>query len=142
MLEEWRLSMPREKYNRRNWSCPKCVDEYWNERDQRRSDTAGSAATDTAGSAGQLADSADAATTPFDALKLEVVELKAEVVELKAEVERLRWEVHGHYAHVRERDEEILARALQMVRREVTAAQKPPPAIPAADIPVSDDDEL
>ena len=101
MLEEWRLSMPREKYLRRNWSCPKCVDEYWKERDQRRSDTAGSAATD----------------TPFDALKLEVVELKAEVVELKAEVERLRGEVHGHYAHARERDQEILDRALQMVRR-------------------------
>ena len=95
MLEEWRLSMPGKKYPCRNWSCPKCVDEYWKERDQRRSDRAGSAATD----------------TPFDALKLEVVELKAEVVELKAEVERLRGEVHGHYARVRERDEEILARA-------------------------------
>ena len=126
MLEEWRLSMPHAKYTRRNWSCPKCVDEYWKERDQRRSDTARSAATDTAGSAGQLADAADAAATPFDALKLEVVELKAEVVELKAEVERLRGEVHAHYAHVRERDEQILARALQMVRREVTAARKSP----------------
>ena len=103
MLEEWRLSMPREKYTRRNWSCPKCIDEYWNKQDQRRSDTAGSAATDTAGSAGQLADAADAAATPFDALKLEVVELKAVVVELKAEVERLRWEVHGHYAYQAER---------------------------------------
>ena len=112
MLEEWRLSMPRKKYNCRNWSCPKCVDEYWNEQDQRRSDTAGSAATD----------------TPFDALKLEVVELKAEVAELKTEVEKLGWKVHRHYAHVRERDEEILARALQMVRRQVAAAQKPPPA--------------
>ena len=137
MLKEWRLSMPREQYNRRNWSCPKCVDGYWKERDQRRSGTAGSASTDTAGSAGQLADATDAAATPFDALKLEVVELKAEVVELKAEVERLRWEVHGHYAHVRERDEVILARALQMVRRQVAAAQKPPPA---HDTPVSADD--
>ena len=60
MLEEWRLSMPREKYTRRNWSCPKCVDEYWKEWDQRRSDTAGSAMTDTAGSAGQLAGATDA----------------------------------------------------------------------------------
>ena len=59
---------------RRNWSCPKCVDEYWNELDQRRSDAAASAATD----------------TPFDALKLGVVELKAEVVQLKAEVEWLK----------------------------------------------------
>ena len=91
---------------RRNWSCPKCVDEYWKERDQRRSDRAGSAATD----------------TPFDALKLEVVELKAKVVELEAEVERLRGEVHGHYAHARERDQEILDRALQMVRREKNGA--------------------
>ena len=69
-------------HSRRNWSCPKCVDEYWNELDQRRSDTAASAATDTAGSAGQLA---DAAATSFDALKLEVQQLKAEVVELKDE---------------------------------------------------------
>ena len=94
MLEEWRLSMPREKYPRRNWSCPKCVDEYWKERDQQRSDTARSAATETAGSAGQLADAADAAATPFDALKLEVVELKAEVAEMKTEVERLGWQVY------------------------------------------------
>ena len=33
MLEEWRLSMPGKKYPCRNWSCPKCVDEYWKERD-------------------------------------------------------------------------------------------------------------
>ena len=126
MLEEWRLSMPDAKYTRRNWSCPKCVDEYWKERDQRRSNRAGTASTDTAGSSGQLADATDAAASSFDALKLEVVELKAQVAELKAEVERLRSEVHGHYAHVRERDEQILARALQMVRREVTAARKSP----------------
>ena len=148
MLEEWRLSMPREQYTRRNWSCPKCVEEYWKERDQRRaeereqrrSDTARSAATETAGSAGELVDAADAAATPFDALKLDVVELKAEVVELKAEVERLRSEVHGHYAHVRERDEVILARALQMVRREVTAAQKPS-LLDVVDIAVPEDAE-
>ena len=96
--------------------------------DQQRLDTARSASTETAAPADQPADASDAAATPFDALKLEVVELKAEVVELKAEVERLRGEVHEHYAHVREREEAILARALQMVRRQVAAAQKPPPA--------------
>ena len=120
MLEEWRLSMPGKKYNCRNWSCPKCVDEYWKERDQRRSDRAGSAATD----------------TPFDALKLEVVELKAEVVELKAEVERLWWKLHEHDAHVRERDKEILARALQMVRREIRRSAVPNDTGNAVDIAV------
>ena len=30
---------------RRNWSCSKCLDEYWNELEQGRSDTAASAAT-------------------------------------------------------------------------------------------------
>ena len=125
MLEEWRLSMPGKKYNCRNWSCPKCVDEYWKERDQRRSDRAGSAATD----------------TPFDALKLEVVELKAEVVELKAEVERLRGEVHGHYAHVREKDEEMLARALQMVRREIRRRAVPDDTRDAVDIAVPEEAE-
>ena len=93
MLEEWRLSMRGKKYNCRNWSCPKCVDEYWKERDQRRSDTAGSAVTDTAGSAGQLADAADAAATPFDDPEVEVAALKAENVELKAKIERLKAEV-------------------------------------------------
>ena len=127
MLGGWQLSMPQlpRSHLRRNWSCPKCVDEYWNERDQRRSDTAGSAATD----------------TPFDALKLEVVELKAEVVELKAEVERLRGEVHGHYAHVRERDEEILARALQMVRREIRRRAVPDDTRDAVDIAVPEEAE-
>ena len=70
-----------------------------------------------------------------------VQELKAEVVELKAEVVELKAEVRGRVAYQAKKNDEILARALQMVRREVTAAQKPPPAIPAADIPVSDDDE-
>ena len=123
MLEEWRLSMPRKKSNRRNWSCPKCVDEYWNERDQRRSDTAGPAATH----------------TPFDALKLEVVELKAEAVELKADVERLEGQVHGHYAHGRERDEAILARALQMVRREIRRSAVPHDTRDAVDIAVPEE---
>ena len=127
MLGGWQLSMPQlpRSHLRRNWSCPKCVDEYWNERDQRRSDTAGSAATD----------------TPFDALKLEVVELKAEVVELKAEVERLRGEVHGHYAHVREKDEEMLARALQMVRREIRRRAVPDDTPDAVDIAVPEEGE-
>ena len=110
---------------RRNWSCPKCVDEYWKERDQRRSDRAGSAATD----------------TPFDALKLEVVELKAKVVELEAEVERLRGEVHGHYAHARERDQEILDRALQMVRRESRRSAVPHDTRDAVDIAVPEGGE-
>ena len=90
MLEEWRLSMPRAKYADRNWSCPKCVDSYWKERDPQRSDTARSASTETAAPPDQPADASDAAATPFDALKLEVVELKAEVVQLKAEVEWLK----------------------------------------------------
>ena len=135
MLDEWRLSMKGRQSKNRNWSCPSC--RTWWDEEPTTTETAETAATDAAGSAGQLADAADAAATPFDALKLEVVELKAEVVELKAEVERLRGEVHEHYAHVREREEVILARALQMVRRQVAAAQKPPPA---HDIPVSADD--
>ena len=125
MLEEWRLSMPGKKYNCRNWSCPKCVDEYWKERDQRRSDRAGSAATD----------------TPFDALKLEVVELKAKVVELEAEVERLRGEVREHYAHARERDQGILDRALQMVRRESRRSAVPHDTRDAVDIAVPEGGE-
>ena len=125
MLEEWRLSMPGKKYPCRNWSCPKCVDEYWKERDQRRSDRAGSAATD----------------TPFDALKLEVVELKAKVVELEAEVERLRGEVRGHYAHARERDQGILDRALQMVRRESRRSAVPHDTRDAVDIAVPEGGE-
>ena len=127
MLGGWQLSMPQllRSHLRCNWSCPKCVDEYWKERDQRRSDRAGSAATD----------------TPFDALKLEVVELKAKVVELEAEVERLRGEVHGHYAHARERDQEILDRALQMVRRESRRSAVPHDTRDAVDIAVPEEGE-
>ena len=138
MLEEWRLYWDEWQAD---WSCPACR-EYWDGREPTTTDTAGTAATNTA------ATSFDAlrAATSFDALELEVVALKAEVVELKAEVERLRWEVPYQFvaydarAAARE-DDEILACVYEMVRREVTAAQKPPPAIPAADIPVSDDDE-
>ena len=140
MLGGWQLSMPQlpRSHLRCNWSCPKCVDEYWNERDQRRSDTAGSAATDTAGSAGQLA---DAAATSFDALQLEVVALKAEVVELKAEVERLKAEAHEHVAYQAAHDEELLARALQMVRREVRRRAVPDDTRDVADIAVPDEPE-
>ena len=67
---------------RRNWSCPKCVDEYWNELDQRRSDTAASAATDTAASA-----ASDGMSWIWRGI---LVELKAEVVQVKAEVEWLK----------------------------------------------------
>ena len=72
----------------RNWSCPSC--RTWWDEEPTTTETAETAATDAAGSAGQLA---DAAATSFDALQLEVVALKAEVVELKAEVERLKAEV-------------------------------------------------
>ena len=135
LLDEWRRSMTGRHSKNRNWSCPSC--RTWWDEEPTTTETAETAATDAAGSAGQLA---DAAATSFDALQLEVVALKAEVVELKAEVERLKAEAHEHVAYQAAHDEEILARALQMVRREVTAAQKPPPAIPAADIPVSADD--
>jgi len=71
MLNErkWRLSMPRKKYEKRNWSCPSCA-ELWPK------DTTPTA-TDAAGSAGQLA--AHAAATSSDALYIEVEQLKAEV---------------------------------------------------------------
>ena len=107
MLEEWRLSMRRKKSNRRNWSCPKCVDEYWNERDQRRSDTAGSAATH----------------TPFDALKLEVVELKAEVVELNAEVDKWKELAQMHVAYKAAHVDEIrkLRQEIDQLRAQATA---------------------
>ena len=121
----WRLSTPGAKDERRNWSCPKCVEEYWNEREQRRSDTARSASTETTAAANQPADTSDEAATRVDVLKLEVAELKMEVVELKAEVERLRCEVNAGYAHVREY-------VTRMVRREVAAAQKPATAVDTA----------
>ena len=40
MLGGWQLSMPQlpRSHLRRNWSCPKCVDEYWNERDQLKAE--------------------------------------------------------------------------------------------------------
>ena len=104
---------------KRNWSCPSC--RTWWDKEPKRRETAETAATDAAGSAGQLA---DAAATSFDALELEVVALKAEVVELKAEVERLRWEVPYQFVAYDARaaardDEEILANVLEMVQQEV-----------------------
>ena len=70
------------------WSCPSRRG-YWTEQEPTTTDAAGSAATDTAGSA-------DATATSLDALKLEVQQLKEKVVELKAEVIELKAEVHGH----------------------------------------------
>ena len=128
--------MPGKEYKKRNWSCPTC--RHYFDKEPTTTNTAGSAATDTAGSAGQLA---DAATTSFDALQLEVVALKAEVVELKAEVERLRGEVHGLYAHVRAKDEEVLARAFQMVRRETRRGAVPEDNPDAVDIAVPGEGE-
>ena len=136
MLDEWRLSMKGRQSKNRNWSCPSC--RTWWEEEPTTTDTAETAATDAAGSAGQLA---DAAATSFDALQLEVVALKAEVVELKAEVERLKAEAHEHVAYQAARDEEILARALQMVRREVRRRAVPDDTRDAADIAVPDEPE-
>ena len=91
MLDEWRLSMPRRHSKFRNWSCPSCRG-YWDEPEPTTTDAAGSAATDTAGSA-------DATATSLDVLKLEVQQLKEEVVELKAKVIELKAEVHGHVVY-------------------------------------------
>ena len=77
LWNKWRLSMRGRARESRNWSCPKCA-EYWQEPTPTT--------TDTAGSAGQLA---DAAATSFDALNSEAQQLKAEVEELKAEVFKL-----------------------------------------------------
>ena len=84
MLDEWRQYWDEWQADcsdewRLYWSCPACR-EYWDEPEPTTTDTAGTAATNTA-------------ATSFDARELEVVALKAEVVELKAEVERLKAEV-------------------------------------------------
>ena len=126
----WRLSMQGRPSKFRYWSCPSCRG-YWTEQEPTTTDAAGSAATDTAGSA-------DATATSLDVLKLEVQQLKEEVVELKAKVIELKAEVHGHVVYQAAKNNEILKRALQMVRREVRKAQQRRPA----DIPVPDDDEL
>ena len=137
MLDEWRLSMPRRHSKFRNWSCPACR-EYWDEPEPTTTDTAGTAATNTAATS---FDALKAAATSFDALELEVVALKAEVVDLKAEVERLKAEAHEHVAHQAAHDEELLARALQMVRREVRRRAVPDDTRDVADIAVSDEPE-
>ena len=142
MLDEWRLSMPRRQSKNRKWSCPSC--RTWWDEEPTTTETAETAATDAAGSAGQLADQRMQRAS-FDALQLEVVALKAEVVELKAEVERLRWEVHGHVAYdaraaARDNDE-ILARVLEVVQREVRRRAAPAGARDAADIAVPDEQE-
>ena len=135
-LYVWRRSMKGRQSKNRNWSCPSC--RTWWDEEPTTTETAETAATDAAGSAGQLA---DAAATSFDALQLEVVALKAEVVELKAEVERLKAEAHEHVAHQAAHDEELLARALQMVRREVRRRDVPDDTRVAADIAVPDEPE-
>ena len=71
----------------------------------------------------------------------EIQQLKTDVVELKAEVERLRGAVRGHYAHARERDQEILDRALQMVRRESRRSAVPDDTRDAVDIAVPEEGE-
>ena len=111
---EWRLSMPGKKYEKRNWSCPRCA-EYFKETTPT--------AMDTAGSAGQLA--ARAAATSFDALNLEVQQLKAEVEELKVEVEKWKELVHGHVAYKGAHVDELrnLKQEIGKLRAEVTAAQ-------------------
>ena len=76
MLEKWRLDSDERQAH---WSCPACR-EYWDGREPATTDTAGTAATNTA-------------ATSFDARELEVVALKAEVGEVKAEIERLKAEV-------------------------------------------------
>ena len=76
MLHEWRLSMPRRKYHQRTWSCPCCA-KWWQ-------DTTPTA-TDTAGSAGELA-AKRAILLPN--LRQEVQQLKAKIVKLEAEVDK------------------------------------------------------
>ena len=120
-LHEWRLSMPNRKYQHRNWSCPRCA-QYWQ-------DTTPTA-TDTAGSAGQLA--AHAAAPSSDALYSEVEQLKAVVETLKAEVLQWRELIRGHVqmkeAHVAEL--RLLRKGIADLRAEFTASQHPLPVSP------------
>ena len=60
---------------------------------------------------------------------------------MKAEVERLKAEAHEHVAYQAAHDEEILARALQMVRREVRRRAVPDDTRDVADIAVPDEPE-
>ena len=168
MLGGWQLSMPQlpRSHLRRNWSCPKCVDEYWNERDQLKAEVVQLKAevawlkaafvelkcadtkqtTDarpgatmvvafTEDEAKEIRDIAEGmrelaqqmlynktdmcspcSPQGFLADLMEddgntIVTLSSRLLELLREQSRLRGELHGHYARVRERDEEILARA-------------------------------
>ena len=70
-----------------------------------------------------------------------IVTLSSRLLELLREQSRLRGELHGHYARVRERDEEILARALQMVRREIRQRAVPDDTGDAVDIAVPEEAE-
>ena len=71
-----------------------------------------------------------------------IVTLSSRLLELLREQSRLRGEVHGHYARVRERDEEILARALQMVRREIRRRAVPDDTRDAVDKAVPEEAEV
>ena len=140
-LYVWRLSMKGRNSKKRNWSCPSC--RTWWDEEPTTTETAETAATDAAGSAGQLA---DAAATSFDALQLEIVALKAEVVELKAEVEMLRRSAPYQYVAYDARaaardDDEILANVLEMVQEEVRRLAVPADTRDAADIAVPDEQE-
>ena len=137
-LYDWRRSMKGRSSRKRNYSCPSC--RTWWDKEPTTTETAETAATDAGGSAGQLADQRMQRAS-FDALQLEVVSLKAKVVELKAEVERLKAEAHEHVAYQAAHDEELLARALQMVRREIRRCAVPDDTKVAADIAVPDEPE-
>ena len=134
----WRRSLKGRSSRKRNYSCPSC--RTWWDKEPKTTETAETAATDAAGSAGQLADQRMQRAS-FDALQLEVVALKADVVELKKEVERLKAEAHEHVAYQAPHDEEFLARALQMVRREGRRRAVPDDTTVAADIAVPDEPE-
>ena len=138
MLEEWRLYWDEWQAD---WSCPACC-EYWDGPEPTTTDTAGTAATNTA----ETSFDALRAATSFDALESEVVALKAEVVELKAEVEMLRWSAPYQYVAYDARaaardDDEILANVLEMVQEEVRRLAVPADTRDAADIAVPDEQE-
>ena len=138
-LYVWRWSMKGRHSKNRNYSCPSC--RTWWDEEPTTTETAETAATDAAGSAGRETADQRMQRASFDALQLEVVALKAEVVELKAEVERLKAEAHEHVAYQAAHDEELLARALQMVRREVRRRAVPDDTRDVADIAVPDEPE-
>ena len=111
MLNEWRLSMPGRRSQKRNWSCPTCA-EYWQ-------DTTPTA-TDTAGSAGELA-AKRAILLPN--VRQEVWQLKAEIVELKAEVDKWKDLAQRHVADKAAHVDEIrkLRQEIDQLRAQATA---------------------